>query len=175
VSLKDAWTLMRLEKIKALPVVDADRQVVGIVTVADFMRLANLDLHEGLGQRPRALVKGRRGQPASMGEIMSHPVQVARVGQHAMDLMPLFSQGGHHHIPIVDGGGHLVGIITQTDLVRTLALAVQARSRGADAGCRGAAPLRHSRHRQVWVHRGTIDRLWTALCLSIDTDLPLTV
>lgn len=119
VSLKDAWTLMRLEKIKALPVVDADRQVVGIVTVADFMRLANLDLHEGLGQRPRALVKGRRGQPASMGEIMSHPVQVARVGQHAMDLMPLFSQGGH-----------LVGIITQTGLVRALGLAVQGQEPG---------------------------------------------
>ncbi|WP_082608321.1 HPP family protein [Acidovorax sp. Root219] len=130
ISLKDAWTLMRTEKIKALPVVDADRQVLGIVTVADFMRLANLDLHEGLGQRLRALVKGRGGQPASVGEIMSHPVQVARVGQHAMDLVPLFSQGGHHHIPIVDEGGHLVGIITQTDLVRTLAVAVQSQDPG---------------------------------------------
>lgn len=131
VSLKDAWTLMRSEKIKALPVVDAGRQVLGIVTVADFMRLANLDLHEGLGQRLRALVKGRSGQPTSVGEIMSHPVQVARVGQHAMDLVPLFSQGGHHHIPIVDDGGHLVGIITQTDLVRTLALAVQGQDTAA--------------------------------------------
>jgi CBS domain-containing membrane protein len=65
-----------------------------------------------------------------VGEIMSLPVQVARVGQHAMDLVPLFSQGGYHHIPIVDGGGHLVGIITQTDLVRTLALAAQGQEPG---------------------------------------------
>jgi len=58
---------------------------------------------------------------------MSYPVQVARSVQHAMDLVPLFSQGGHHHIPIVDDVDHLVGIITQTDLVRTLASAVQDR------------------------------------------------
>lgn len=79
VPLKDAWALMRTEQIKALPVVDAQRLVVGIVTVADFMRLANLDVHEGLGQRLRTLVMGRGGQPQNVGEIMSHPVQVARV------------------------------------------------------------------------------------------------
>ncbi|HEY9209247.1 MAG TPA: HPP family protein [Acidovorax sp.] len=121
VSLKDAWALMRSQQVKALPVVDAHRLVVGIVTVADFMRLANLDVHEGLGQRLRTLVMGRTGQPASVGEIMSHPVQVVGEQQHAMDLVPLFSQGGHHHIPVVDTRQQIVGIITQTDLVRTLA------------------------------------------------------
>ena len=73
VSLKDAWTLMRAEQIKVLPVVDTQRFVLGIVTVADFMRLANLDLHERLGQRWRTLVMGRSGQqPSTVGEIMSH-------------------------------------------------------------------------------------------------------
>lgn len=143
VSLKDAWALMRAQQIKALPVVDAQRLVVGIVTVADFMRLANLDMHEGLGQRLRTLVMGRTGQPQNVGEIMSHPVQVAHVGQHAMNLVPLFSQGGHHHIPIVESEGRLVGVITQTDLVRTLAAAVQGRDEGGSAGptsVRGRAP-----------------------------------
>ena len=143
VSLKDAWALMRAQQIKALPVVDAQRLVVGIVTVADFMRLANLDMHEGFGQRLRMLVMGRTGQPQNVGEIMSHPVQVAHVGQHAMDLVPLFSQGGHHHIPIVESEGRLVGVITQTDLVRTLAAAVQGRDEGGSAGAtsvRGRAP-----------------------------------
>ena len=125
VSLQDAWTLMRSEKIKALPVVDAGHQVIGIVTVADFMRLADLDTHEGLGRRLRKLVLGRTGKPGTVGEIMSHPVQVARVVQHAMDLVPLFSHSGHHHLPIVDTNDRLVGVITQTDLVRTLAVAVQ--------------------------------------------------
>ena len=126
VSLKEAWALLRREQIKALPVVDGQRQVVGIVTVADFMRLVNLDLHEGLGQRLRALVMGRGQQPTQVQGIMTRAVQVAGAAQHVMDLVPLFSQGGHHHIPIVDEGQRLVGIITQTDLVRALAKAVQA-------------------------------------------------
>ena len=116
VSLKEAWALMRREQIKALPVVNTLHGVVGIVTVADFMRLANLNVHEGLGKRLRTLVMGRGDQPK---------VQVAQSAQHVMDLVPLFSQGGHHHIPIVDAQERLVGIITQTDLVRALALAVQ--------------------------------------------------
>ena len=136
VSLKEAWGLMRAEKIKALPVVDADRQVLGIVSVADFVRLAGLDTHEGLGQRLRKLVMRQVGKPGTVGDIMSSPAQVAQVTQHAMDLVPLFSQGGHHHLPIVDLEGRLVGVITQTDLVRTLASAVG----GGDPGPAPAAP-----------------------------------
>lgn len=124
VPLKQAWALMRRERVKALPVVDPAQRVIGIVTVADFMRLAHLDLQEGLGQRLRSLVRGRPGQPTAVRELMSQPVQQARADQHVMDLVPLFSEAGHHHIPIVDEGGRLVGIITQTDLVKALAAAV---------------------------------------------------
>ena len=123
-ALQQAWTLMRREQIKALPVTDAEQKVVGIVTVADFMRLANLDLHDGLGKRLRALVMGRGTSPRVVQDLMSSPVQTAQAGQHAMDLVPLFSHGGHHHIPIVEGEGMLVGIITQTDLVKALAATV---------------------------------------------------
>ncbi len=123
VSLKDSWALMRREQIKALPVVDAQRYVVGIVTVADYMRLANLEAHEGLGKRLRTLVMGRASQPQMVRDIMTQQVQTAQSHQHVMDLVPLFSHGGHHHIPIVDAQQHLVGIVTQTDLVRALAAA----------------------------------------------------
>ena len=60
-------------------------------------------------------------------DLGDHPYTVKAEFRDAMDLVPLFSQGGHHHIPIVDDVDHLVGIITQTDLVRTLASAVQDR------------------------------------------------
>jgi CBS domain-containing membrane protein len=124
VTLKEAWAMMRREQIKALPVVDAQGMVLGIVTVADFMRLANLELHEGLGQRLRQLVKGRTGQPSRVEDIMNRQVQVVHVQQPVMELVPLFSRGGHHHMPIVDGQGRLAGVITQSDLVRALATAL---------------------------------------------------
>jgi len=124
VALQEAWALMRREQIKALPVVDAQGRVEGIVTVADFMRLASLDMHEGLGQRLRALVKGRSGQPSRVADIMSRQVQAVHAWQPVMDLVPLFSRGGHHHIPIVDAQSRLAGVITQSDLVRALATAL---------------------------------------------------
>jgi len=36
------------------------------------------------------------------------------------ELVPLFSEGGHHHIPIIDADKRLVGIITESDVVRAL-------------------------------------------------------
>jgi CBS domain-containing membrane protein len=130
-ALKDAWSLMRAQQIKALPVIDDDQKVIGIVTTADFMRLAQLDVHEGLGQRLRNLVKGKESKPNSVADIMTTHVQLAHTQQHAMDLVALFSRGGHHHIPVVDTQERLVGIITQSDLIRVLATVI---TDVADAG-----------------------------------------
>jgi CBS domain-containing membrane protein len=122
--LDEAWTLMRERGIKALPVVDKAQHIVGIVTLADFMRQAGLDAREGIGKRLRALVQRDGGEqsdkPEVVGQIMTRKVRVA--GQYGLviDLVPLFSEGGHHHIPIIDDDKHLVGIITQSDLVSAL-------------------------------------------------------
>lgn len=123
-SLETAWSLMREHQIKALPVVDRARRVVGILTRSDFLRHANPDLHDGLGQRLRQLVRpsGRSSsdKPEAVGQIMTRMVRVTSAERHVVDLVPLFSQHGHHHIPVVDGEKRLVGIITQSDLVRAL-------------------------------------------------------
>ena len=37
------------------------------------------------------------------------------------ELVPLFADTGHHHIPIIDDDKRLVGIITQSDVVSALA------------------------------------------------------
>nr|WP_169801489.1 HPP family protein [Hydrogenophaga palleronii] len=122
--LHEAWALMRQRRIKALPVVDRAQRIVGIVTVADFMRHAELDRHDGIAQRLRNLVR-RSGtlhsdKPEVVGQIMTREVRVASVNRHLIELVPLFSEGGHHHIPIIDADRRLAGIITQSDLVRAL-------------------------------------------------------
>ncbi len=46
---KEAWALMKQERVKALPVVDdADGVVLGIVSISDFVRQATLDAPEGV-------------------------------------------------------------------------------------------------------------------------------
>ncbi len=127
--LNTAWTLMRARQIKALPVVDRARRVVGIVTVADFLNLASLDNHNGLATRlqnmlrPSGLTHSER--PEVVGQIMTRHVRVISAQRFAVDLLPMFSQVGHHHLPVIDAENRLVGILTQSDLVKALGKAVQ--------------------------------------------------
>lgn len=123
-SLQEAWDTMRSRRIKALPVVDRAGRVAGIVTGADFMRLADAERHEGLGRRLRAVLRAsgltHGERPETVGQVMATQVRVASVDRPLADLVPVFTDDGHHHIPIVDGERRLVGMITQTDLVRAL-------------------------------------------------------
>jgi CBS domain-containing membrane protein len=125
--LRDAWALMRKHKIKALPVVDRQNHLMGIVTVADFMQQIDMDAHEGVGWHLRALLRQARGnQPASIvGDIMTRTVRVASSDRLLIDLVPVFSENGHRHVPIIDANRFLVGIITQSDLIKALYAAVR--------------------------------------------------
>lgn len=123
-SLGEAWRLMREHRIKALPVIDQSQRVVGILTVADFMRHAGLDQHEGVADRLLALVKrdakAALGVPDTVARIMTRGVRVISGDRRVAELVPLFSEAGHHHIPVIDADKQLVGIITQSDLVKAL-------------------------------------------------------
>ena len=126
--LAEAWSLMRQRRIKALPVIDRSRRIVGIVTAADFMRQVDLDDHSGIGLRLKLFLQGNGSttsdKPEVVGQIMTRRVQVANVTKHAIELVPLFSKGGHQHIPVIDHENRIAGIITQSDLVRALYRAV---------------------------------------------------
>jgi CBS domain-containing membrane protein len=128
--LEEAWTLMRVRRVKALPVVDRARRVIGIITTADFMRHANLEKHDSIRERVRSLIRAsdttHSDKPEAVGQIMSRQVRVASTTQRVTDLVELFSTGGHHHIPVIDADQKLAGILTQSDLVRALYRAVRA-------------------------------------------------
>ncbi|MFT4190504.1 MAG: HPP family protein [Comamonas sp.] len=126
--LRQAWALMRSRRVKALPVIDRQMHLVGIVTVADFMKQIDLDAHEGWGWRLRALLRpGRHAAPAlqQVGQIMTRQVRVASSDRLLVDLVPVFSEGGHRHVPIIDAQRRLAGIVTQSDLIRALYRAVR--------------------------------------------------
>ncbi|RSZ34393.1 MULTISPECIES: HPP family protein [unclassified Variovorax] len=126
--LQEAWALMHEHRIKALPITDRTRRVVGIVTQADFFRQLDLQHHEGIAGKLRDLIRATRtvisNKPEVVGQIMTRQVRVASADRPVVDLVPLFSEGGHHHIPIIDGEKRLAGMITQSDFVRALYRAV---------------------------------------------------
>lgn len=122
--LQQAWALLRERRIKALPVVDRNFRIAGIITLADFMRAAELDLYEGFDDKLRKLIRSSRtlhsNKPEVVGQIMTRQVRVASEQRHLVELVPLFGSTGHHHIPIIGEGERLVGMITQSDLVAAL-------------------------------------------------------
>lgn len=124
VSYKEAWALMRQEQVKALPVVDSAGVVLGIVGIADFLRQATLDAPEGITQRIRHLLTARHGHSINVEAFMDTTVQVVAADLLLVDLVPLFSAGDCHHLPVVDAQRRLLGIVTQTDLIRALSAAI---------------------------------------------------
>ncbi len=122
--LEDAWNLLRKHKIKALPVVDNFKRVVGIVTVADFLRQLDDTTAAGLAVRLQGLLKrtpGVRSEKAEVvGQIMSSDVHTATVNTPVAELVLKLSDLGMHHIPVVDEKKKLVGMVTQSDLIAAL-------------------------------------------------------
>ncbi|WP_460481489.1 HPP family protein [Comamonas humi] len=122
---KDAWALMQKAHVKALPVVDAGMRVVGIVTATDFL---NHELNEapapGIAQRLKSLVRREAVAAKTVADLMSHEVTTAQQDTRAVELIAVFSTGSHHHLPVIDAEHRLVGMITQSDLVKVLAKAV---------------------------------------------------
>jgi len=56
-------------------------------------------------------------------DIMTRKVRTARPEQAIADLVRGFSDGGLHHMPVLDTQDRLVGMVTQSDLVAALFMA----------------------------------------------------
>ena len=123
-AVKDAWSLMQQHGVKALPVVDDGLQVVGIVTSTDLLNHALAAGPEGLSSKLKHWVLRKKNTGQLVGDLMT--TEVSKVGSYdrMVDLIAIFSRGKRHHVPVVNGQGKLVGIISQTDLVREMAAAL---------------------------------------------------
>lgn len=123
-TLEDAWTLLRRHHVKALPVVDRARRVIGIVTFVDFMKNADLDIYEGFDAKLRQFIRRtlhtHSDKAEVVGQIMTRAVKTARTDMHIVELVPLLSDVGVHHVPVIDHERRLAGMITQSDLIAAL-------------------------------------------------------
>jgi CBS domain-containing membrane protein len=117
----EARALLRQHDVKALPVVDAQRHVKGIVTRADLADDV-ASLHP-LRTLLRALGLGPRSGTADstrVSSLMSTHVRTITAATPIVELLALFAGRGHHHVPVVDNERRLAGIVTQADLISGL-------------------------------------------------------
>ncbi|WP_029006573.1 HPP family protein [Azorhizobium doebereinerae] len=119
----DALELLRSGRIKVLPVTNDKAQVVGVLTQTDLLDKVEWD-HKGprlgLGRRVRQALNAGRAPDGVVEEIMSTPVHAVTAQTRVAALVPLMSQSGLHHIPVLDANGQLAGVVSQADLIAAL-------------------------------------------------------
>ncbi|HET9138308.1 CBS domain-containing protein [Actinophytocola sp.] len=109
--LKAAAALLAARGFTALPVLDAEERLVGIVTEADLMRgRIPFDPRHHDPVPPAA-------EHATVADVMSAPVIFANPGTDLAELAATMLDSRLRSVPIVDGH-RLVGIVTRRDLVR---------------------------------------------------------
>jgi CBS domain-containing protein len=60
----------------------------------------------------------RTGRPAVVGDLMAVDPIVVRANASLTEVATLLDEHHIHGVPVVDGAGTLVGVVSQTDLVR---------------------------------------------------------
>ena len=112
--VEEAWKIMQSEKLKAMPVIDRARRVIGIITWNDFFKFINVGANETFQEKFRAFIRRTpdvtTDKPESVGHIMTSSVSVLPESTHIADLIPLMSNQGYRQIPIVNNENRLVGV-----------------------------------------------------------------
>ena len=129
-SVADVARLILKNRISALPVVDANQHLLGMVSEGDLIRSAETN-HEA--QRSRWLVlltKPKAGSKSvvgnvdrAVGDVMCRDVLMASEDEILPRLIDLLSTSRIKRVPIVNDG-KLVGIVSRVDVLRFFAKTV---------------------------------------------------
>ena len=122
--VEDIWMLMAKHKIHSIPIVDRTNKIEGIVTIADFLNQVKAPTEDPLKERLERFLKRSAGvktdKPEYAGHLMQRAVITVQPEQHILDLFPIFYEKGIHHLPVVDGDNHLLGMVTPKNLLLAL-------------------------------------------------------
>ena len=132
-------------RISAVPVIDKNRSVIGIVSEADLMRRVEsktarkrawwLDMLVDTRTRAKEYAKAR-GLYAR--DVMTSPVISVKPDTKVLDIADTMERSGVKRVPVVDARNRLVGIISRRDLIAAVAKPSGKPARASDAAI-GAA------------------------------------
>jgi CBS domain-containing membrane protein len=119
-----AWNRLRHHKIKALPVLDHADRLVGILSVADFLRQMDDTSAAGLAMHLQGMLQRMPGAKPKRAmyvhQIMSTGVSSARLDTPITEVIGLMINHNLPHIPVLDDDRKVLGIVTQTDTLAAL-------------------------------------------------------
>lgn len=117
-SYKEAVRRLRDFGVGAMPVVDDDERLVGVVTEADLLLKeegAAAGKHHGAPGRRRR--ERRKAEAFTVRELMTSPVVTVVPGAALNEAARLLHERNIKQLPVVDASGALRGIVSRRDLV----------------------------------------------------------
>lgn len=118
--LKELARVLARNGLSALPVLDPDDRVIGIVSERDLLskQAEPIPRQRRWWQRRRAREEIRRSEGDTVGHIMTDgPVTIAPTATLAQAAARMIEHEVKH-LPVIDGAGVLVGVVSRGDLVR---------------------------------------------------------
>jgi CBS-domain-containing membrane protein len=118
---KDILIAMHQRRVSACPVLDATGRVIGVVSEADLL-LKEVGPEPFTGPARSLRASGRHGERAkaagaTAAELMSVPPVTISPDASVADAARLMYDRGVKRLPVVDGAGHLAGIVSRIDVL----------------------------------------------------------
>ncbi len=127
--VRDAARLLIQHRISAVPVVDDNGKVVGIVSEGDLMRRVETGTEHHKSWLLRVLAGEviaasdyTKSHARKVGDVMTRDVVSAPADTPIRDIADIFEKRGIKRVPIVKDG-QLVGIVSRANLIQALAAA----------------------------------------------------
>jgi CBS domain-containing protein len=131
-SLQEVATVFKANKISGAPVLNDKEEVVGVVSEADILKvldtfhwyapiLTTLDiLHLREEQSHDIQQDTEKAGAMKVKEIMSKNPETISPDTSIDDAAQIMHATGFNRLPVVDGAGTLVGIVTRADIIASL-------------------------------------------------------
>jgi CBS domain-containing protein len=121
-SFKEMVVKMRRSRVSALPVVDGEGRVIGVVSEADMLN-KQADLDTGSGTLSDLLRFGEREKAdgVTAAELMTKPPVTVGPGVPLPEAARLMRDRRVKRLPVINDAGLLIGIISRADVLRVFA------------------------------------------------------
>lgn len=154
-------------RVSAVPVVDDDRHVLGIVSEADLLHrleFAGVHPHARMLESSRHRSNRMRAEAEFAGDLMTTPAMVTNPAASIRGAARLMEHERVKQLPVVDLERHLVGIVSRRDLLHVFDR--------SDESLRDEV-VEEVLHRTLWLEPGVLDVTVAAGVVTVGGAVPL--
>ncbi len=144
-SVAEAWETMLKHLLKALPVLNQNGEVVGILTDEDLLERAGLEQRLSIAERlERSMLQAEftalQESPLKVADVMTSPAITVYENEPLGVAAARMAEHGIKRLPVLDEKGKLVGVLSRVDVLKQV-VTKEAKKRAAKAPTGAARTL----------------------------------